>query len=187
MNPEEVIETEWPFLLTLLPAEWERQAKELGALQRPRGVPSAAALLHLAFAYAGGGWSVRATALWAREAGVAALSGVALWKRLRHAAPWLGWLVMAQLRARAALPALPGGLRVRLVDATVVSKPGSHGTDFRVHLGLDLGRLLIDDLELTLAGGESFQRLHVQPGDVVVAAGAQLLRPGQRVRVLDER
>jgi multidrug efflux pump subunit AcrA (membrane-fusion protein) len=25
------------------------------------------------------------------------------------------------------------------------------------------------------------------PGDVVVAAGAQLLRPGQRVRILDEK
>jgi hypothetical protein len=40
-------------------------------------------------------------------------------------------------------------------------------------------------------GGVTGERVVIesglQPGDVVVAAGAQLLRPGQRVRVLDEK
>jgi len=40
-------------------------------------------------------------------------------------------------------------------------------------------------------GGVTGERVAIesglQPGDVVVAAGAQLLRPGQRVRVLDEK
>ena len=178
MKPEAVIEKDWPFLLTLLPEDRVRMAGELGALRRKRGLPSADALLHVAFAYAYCGLSLRDTALWAGKAQVAFLSWVALWKRLRGAAPWLGWLVMAKLAERTALPVVPGGLRVRLVDATVVSKPGSKGTDYRVHLGLDLSRLLIDAVQLTLAGGESFQRLAIQPGEVLLGDRAYARRPG---------
>jgi hypothetical protein len=136
--------------------------------------------LRLVFAYAYCGLSLRDTALWAREAGLAVLSSVALWKRLRKAAEWLGWLVLAQLARRAALPAsLPGGLRLRLVDATVINTPGSQGTDFRLHLGLDLGRLLIDRVELTGAeGGETLKRLELQPGEVVMGDRGYAQRQG---------
>jgi hypothetical protein len=179
MKPTDGIGEDWPFLLTVLPTGWEKAAWALGALRRKRGLTSPAALLRLVFAYGSSGLSLRDAALWAREAEVARLSGVALWKRLRRAAPWLGWLVMAKLAQRAVLPpAQPGALRVRVVDATVVSKPGSKGTDFRVHLGLDLGRLLIDEVELTLAGGETFQRHRVQPGELVIGDRAYARRPG---------
>jgi DDE family transposase len=179
MKPEEAIENDWLFLLTLLPAGWDTAAWTLGALRRKRGLSSPAMLLRLVFAYGYSGLSLRDTALWAREAGVALLSAVALWKRLRRAAPWLGWLVMTKLAQRAALPRVrPGARRVRLVDATVVSKPGSKGTDFRIHLGLDLGRLLIDEVEVTRAGGETFQRHRIQPGELVIGDRAYARRPG---------
>lgn len=180
MEHIERLEADWPFLVTLLPEQRETHARELGALERKRGVSSAEALLRLAMVYGFCGKSLRQTVLWAREAGVAQLSAVALWRRLRNAADWLGWLVAAQLAKRVALPpSLPGDLRLRLVDATVVSKPGSTGTDYRVHLGLDLGRLLIDAVELTTAeGGETFKRLALTPGDVVMGDRGYAQRQG---------
>jgi hypothetical protein len=60
-------------------------------------------------------------------------------------------------------------MRLRIVDATTVSKPGSTGTDWRVHLGFDLTTFAIDHVELTDAhGGENLRRFPVRPGEVIV-------------------
>jgi hypothetical protein len=181
MKPVTAIEDDWPFLLTLLPADLEASAKETGALQRKRGVASAAALLRLAFAYAYCGLSLRGTVLWAQEAGVACLSEVALFKRLRGAADWCGRLLAHLLAQRAALrrELLPAGLKVRLVDATAVSKPGSQGTDYRLHLELDLGTLTITDLTLTDAhGGESLKQYPLTAGEIAVGDRGYAHRQG---------
>jgi Transposase DDE domain len=56
------------------------------------------------------------------------------------------------------------------MDATTVSRPGSQGTDWRIHLSLDLGNLCIDGLEVTDAhGGETLARLPSRPDDIRVA------------------
>src|SRR6266571_2628410 len=135
METTETIEKDWPFLLTLLPADLEASAKACGALVRKRGVTSAQALLRLAFAYGYCGLSLLGVTIWAREAGVADLSPPALLKRLQRAANWLGWLLAAQLAHRAALrrEGWPGGLRLRVVDATTISRVGSPGSDYRIH------------------------------------------------------
>jgi hypothetical protein len=60
-------------------------------------------------------------------------------------------------------------VRLRLVDATVVSRPGSQGTDWRAHLSLNLEPLCLDGIEITDAhGGETFVRYAAQPGDILV-------------------
>src|SRR5712691_7210604 len=172
---------DWPLLLSLLPADLEATAKETGALQRKRGVPSAQALLRLAFAYAYAGLSLRATATWARKTGVACLSDVALLQRLRRAAPWGGRLLAQQLAHQAALPRErgPAGLQVRLIDATTASRPGSQGTDFRVHLRLDLGTLTITDVTVTDAqGGESLRQCPLAAGEIVVGDRGYAHRAG---------
>jgi len=171
METVKTVEQDWPFLLTLLPADLEATAKATGALLRKRGVDSAAALLRLAFAYAYCGLSLRGTATWAKEAGVAHLSDVALFKRLRHAAPWFGHLLATKLATRAALrrESLPEGLRLCLVDATGVCRPGSTGTDFRLHLKFDLEQMAIESVEVTGAeGGESLKRYPIEEGDIAV-------------------
>jgi hypothetical protein len=101
---------------------------------------------------------------------VARLSDVALLKRLRQAAPWLGRLLGATLAEQLGVaPVEASRYRLRLVDATTVSQPGSRGTDYRIHLGLDLSRLSIDSLEVTgPEGGESLARFMVAPGDLVL-------------------
>jgi hypothetical protein len=180
MDTQPSIEAEWPFLLTLLPDDLETSARELGALTRKREVKSAADLLRLALVYGFCGWSLRNTALWAGEAGVAHLGAPALFQRLCQAGPWLGRLLVQLLaaRAQATLPR-QDGLRIVLRDATAISEPGSAGTDFRVHVSFDLGTLTMAALELTtVAGGETFGRLVVEPGDLVLGDAGHWQRAG---------
>jgi hypothetical protein len=159
----------WPGVLAHLPADLEASARASGALRRRRAVRSGAALLRLALAYALSGWPLRLVAAWAAVRGLGALSDVAVLYRLRGARGWLGVLV-AGLVADGRAAALGRPVRLRLVDATTVSRPGSTGTDWRVHLSLNLQPLAVDGLELTDArGGEALTRHPVRPGDVQVA------------------
>jgi Transposase DDE domain len=172
---------DWPLLLSLLPPDLDASAKATGALQRQRGVASAQALLRLAFAFAYAGLSLRASATWARQTGVACLSDVALLQRLRRAAPWAGHILAQQLLQQAACQRhrLPTDLTVRLIDATTASRPGSQGTDYRVHLRFDLGSLTITDVTVTDAqGGESLQQHALAPGEIAVGDRGYAHRAG---------
>jgi hypothetical protein len=174
------IEKEWPFLLTLLPDDLEESARELGAFLRKREVKSAADLLRLALVYGFCGWSLRNTALWAAEAGVAQLGAPALFQRLCQAGAWLSRLLVEMLfeRAQAALPRRDG-LRIVIRDATAISEPGSTGSDFRVHLAFDLGTLTLAGVEVTTAhGGETFGRLGVEPGEILLGDAGHWQRAG---------
>jgi hypothetical protein len=172
MDSTVIFEYQWPYLLSFLPPEdeLERTARETGALRRRRQVRSASALLRLAFAYGFCGLTLRQTAAWAEVVNVASLSDVALLKRLRGASEWLGLLLGLKLAERASPPLQnERRFRLRLVDATTISKPGSMGTDWRVHMGYDLAKLSIDHVELTdHRGGETLTRFPLEVGDVVV-------------------
>ena len=172
MDSTVIFEYQWPYLLSFLPPEHEleRTARETGALRRKRQVRSASALLRLAFAYGFCGLTLRQTAAWAEVVDVASLSDVALLKRLRSASEWLGLLLGLKLAERAPPPLQNGRkLRLRLVDATTISKPGSTGTDWRVHMRYDLAKLSINHVELTdHRGGETLTRFQFEAGDVVV-------------------
>jgi hypothetical protein len=181
METSPVIEENWPFLLSLLPADLEVTAKESGALVRKRGVTSAQSLLRLGFAWAYVGLSLQATADWAALADVAHLSDVALLKRLRGAADWFGRLLAQQLAHQAALRRAewPAAASLCLVDATTVSQPGSTGTDYRVHLKFDLASLTITDAIVTDAsGGESFKQYPWAAGEIVVGDRGYAHRQG---------
>lgn len=174
MNVKTVLEYQWPYLLSFFPPPeaLEVSAREFGAIRRKRAVDSAESLLRLALAYGFCSLSLRQTAAWAEALGVASLSNVALLKRLRHAASWLGYLLAVKLAERASLPPLANArsLRLRLVDATTISHPGSNGTDWRVHLSFNLHKLAIDDIELTdRSGGETLTRFRFAAGDLVLA------------------
>ena len=128
---------QWQALVAHLPAGWAERARACGALQRRRAVRSGADLLRLVLGVAVQGWSLRLAAGWAEVQGIASLSDVALWKRLRHSRAWLseevGRLLGVQRQRWAGR-----AVRVRLVDATTVTEPGSRGTNWRVHAVLDL-------------------------------------------------
>ena len=180
MNPHTVFDQDWQALLALLPEGRHEAAQQMGALLRKREIKHADTLLRLALVYAWSGYSLRTTVAWAAQKQIACLSDVALLHRLQHAEGWLGWLLfqkLAQQTNRPPLACLP--YRVRLVDATALSQPGSQGTDWRVHLGLDLAAQAIDFLELTdQKGGESLTRFPVQEGDLLVGDRGYAHRAG---------
>ena len=159
---------DWPYVLDLLPSDLEESAVSKLAMVRKRGITSAADLLRLCLAYACCDFSLRQVASQAALLGTASISDVAVMKRLQKAGDWLGYLVVRFLQERG-LAAPDAPFRVRVVDATTVSEPGSQGTDWRLHVGLDLARQQISSVELTgPAEGETFRRHTVAPGEIVL-------------------
>lgn len=168
-----ILREQWESLLEMLPRgfDLEKTLRQSGALVRKRAIRSAETLLRLVLAYSLCGLSLRATASWAETQGLASVSDVALLKRLRKAGPWMGQILAAKIAERVeGVEPQAFGYRLRLVDATTACVPGSQGTDYRIHLGFDVGSLGIDWLEVTDAkGGESYSRLKMGPGDLILA------------------
>ena len=59
------------------------------------------------------------------------------------------------------------GFHVKSVDASVITEPGSTGTDWRLHYSLDMFNLQCDQFLVTRpCVGESFLNFNVAPGDL---------------------
>jgi len=167
---EQLLSADWDIVKRLLPADWEASARQCGALRRTRNIESAEDLLRLIFLHVAGGLSLRQTVVRAEALGWAKLSDVALLKRLRASAGWLESLCWSLWQAQewpAGLPA--SGHRWRLVDATAVTEPGASGMGWRVHYVVGIPSLVCDHVSVTsVRGGETFCRLPVRPGDVLI-------------------
>jgi len=163
---------DWSTILRFLPSGWEDQARELGALRRLRKIENPAMLLRILLIHLLDGCSLRETATRARQGKLADISAVALFKRLRGASEWLRWLAAGLLARQRCLTEKPRWLsdyRVRSVDATVVSEPGSTGTDWRLHYSLDLLQLSCEHFILTESDvGESLTNFPVETGDILI-------------------
>lgn len=164
-----LVDEDWQELSSRLPIDLEESARKEGAILRRRHLRRAEDLLRLALLYALCDWSLRIVAAWACLKGWADLSDTALTRRLQGARRWLGMLLAScVVRTRAELA--DKSVRVRLVDATVISHPGSKGTDWRVHASVDLGRGCFDGLELTDSkGAETLVRHPASPADILLA------------------
>ncbi|WP_187972122.1 IS4 family transposase [Aquibium microcysteis] len=197
----------WDELVARLGSEEEltRSAREAGALLRKRQVSSATILLRLCFAYVLGRFSLRTLAAWAEQRGLASMSDVAMLRRLKASADWVGDLVSDLLAERCpeALAGSSGGLRIMAVDATVVAPPGPKRAYWMVHTVFDLSRLRLCSVDVTdrhdaerlsrgvVQAGELriADRAHARADDlarVVEAGGAFLVRaPSTHPRLLD--
>ena len=178
MDNQAIVEQEWQYVLNMMPPDLEDSAVAKLALQRRREVSSAADLLRLALAYGLCDFSLRQTAAWAQVVGLGRLSDVAVLKRLQGAGEWLAHLIVRWLQGRGLTTSVPP-VSVRIVDATVICEPGSQGTDWRVHLGLDLAQQRITTVELTgPEGGETFLRHTVGPEQIVLGDRGYAQRAG---------
>jgi len=173
---------DWELVTRFLPEDWERMARVTRALRRTKKFADADSLLRTLLIHLAAGCSLMETAARARRGGVAQVSGVAVWKRLREAGEWFRWMaqaLMAQWVERLPHAILPGGYRLRLVDASTVSEPGSTGSDWRLHYAVELGTLQCDFVEVTdVKAGESFKRFPVQAGDLLIGDRAYANPPG---------
>jgi hypothetical protein len=165
-----VLTDQFAELLERLPAglDLDRLALETKAIQRKRELVDGVTLLRIALARGPGGLSLRQTAAWASMLGIAELSNPGVKYRLNQATDFLAVLVERLLAAKA-----PGadlrwpGRTLRLADGTCVSRPGSTGTDWRVHGVFDLGRGGFSHLELTdKHGAEALERGAPHPGEI---------------------
>jgi hypothetical protein len=181
MTPN-ILDEEWSVIAQFLPDGWQELARSTGALQRARQVSSPEVLLRLAFLYAASGLSLQQAAARATTTGLARISDVGLMKRMRNAEPWLQALATSVFEESASVPSLEGvlaGRRLRLVDATHVKVSGSSGTDFRLHYVLCLPSLTCDFAEVTdSTGGETYTRVPVQSGDVILGDRGYCHRKG---------
>ncbi len=169
---------DWEVVRQFLPPSWEDAARELGALRRARGIRDADVLLRVLMVHLVDGCSLKETALRAHQAGWCSISSVALFKRLRAAEQWLRWLA-EQLWQRQPAVVKNANYRVRAVDATTVQEQGATGTDWRVHFVINLGDLQCDHFELTdVKGGETFRRIPVEQGDLLLGDRAYGTPPG---------
>lgn len=164
------LEDQWKFLLGMLPADvdLEATARQTKAFVCPRVIRTAETLLRIVLAYCCCGKSLRETGEWAQGQGLGKLSQVSVRNCLKRSAPWLDLLLKAKLVERSGWAEL-SGVRLRLLDATTASGPSSQGTDWRLHVGFDLGSQSIDTVEVTgPEGGESLARLPLKEGEVVI-------------------
>jgi hypothetical protein len=173
LDSTSLVPDDWSGLISRVGGDLDLDAlaKETRALVRRRGVPDAKALLRLALARGPGGMSLRQTAAWAHLSGVADLTDASLNDRLHQSCDFLAAIVAKLLAARtpSPCPRWPGR-SLRISDGSCVSKPGSRGTDWRVHGVYDLGAGGFSHLELTdKHGGEALDRGAGVEGEIRIA------------------
>jgi hypothetical protein len=177
-----ILNDEWDVLKRFLPNGWEKRAYEVGAFYRKRKIDSPSTLLRVLFIHLAEGKSFRTTSAYAKEAKLCDINDVALLNRLRHSSEWLRWMaveLLKQIRI-VSLPAqLLGKYRVRLVDGSVVTEPGSTGADWRIHYSVNLSPLRCDEFSITSPRiAEGFQRYSIEPNDLLIGDRGYCKRKG---------
>jgi Transposase DDE domain len=158
---------DWEYVQTLLPGDLEESAYRSGALLRCRNIPDAASFMRIVLAYAVSDLSLKDVAAWASALRLAQITGPGLFYRLRQAGQWLEQVLGRVLSDQ--VPHAAGGLRLRVVDATVLNGPGQKAVPWRAHVSIDPSTGSIRAVELTDdSGGEKFSRHHFRAHEVVL-------------------
>jgi len=169
------MDEDWAVVKSLLPPQWRELARSSGALKGLRKDRSPEALMRTLLLHVGCGHSLRETALRAREAKLADMSDVAVFKRLRKSSAWLHAMCVELFRERGIAPSRDGCLRMRAIDTTTVKEPGRTGSLWRLRYSIDLSSLACDFFRVTDAegggSGGSLRHFPVAEGDHVLADG----------------
>jgi hypothetical protein len=143
------------------------------ALKGLRKDKSEEALLRTLLIHLSSGYSLRETAVRARQAGLADMSDVALLKRLRKSKEWLAQLCSSLFMERGVPVQGTSDFKVRLFDATNVKEPGKTGSLWRLHYSVRIPSLRCDFVKVTGSSGagtgESLKQFPIKSGDHVIA------------------
>jgi hypothetical protein len=171
---------DWEILKRFLPAGWATMATKLGALRRKRKFPSAESLLRVLLIHLADGKSLRTTAAYAKACGLCEVNDGALLHRLKASGEWFRWMSKALLEdLRYDVLPMRRNFRVRAVDASVVSEPGSTGTDWRLHYCFQLNGFRCDTFSITSPRvTEAFSLYSARQGDLMVGDRAYCQRKG---------
>jgi len=169
---ETAIKEGWDVLTSFFPEGWEQKAYDTRALVRKRKIDSPDTLLRILLIHLADGKSLRTTAAYAEEANLCQINDSALLHRLRESGEWLRWMALklrGDIDTSGTADDFTKKYRVRLIDASTVSEPGSTGSDWRLHYSLNLENLYCDEFEVTeCLRGESFTNFSVKPQDLLV-------------------
>ena len=173
-TPTHLADTNWDYLLSLLPQDWRDSARKSGAVVRLRGTTSVENLLRVLLLHIAHGCSLRTTVVMARQAGWADMSDVALLKRLRCSENWLRQMCVGLLeQSGLSMPQQIHGMSMRLVDSTIIREPGDTGSQWRVLYSLRVPDWQCDSFRLTstkgAGNGESMKYYSIRPGDCLLA------------------
>ena len=144
------VDTTFERFLQELPADFRELAIEFKAFTRSRKIKTPEQLLQVVLNYCGIDRVLRETAgsftlLEER------ITDTAIQKRLKACAPWVKAL-LGRMWGAAAAPLMEGHLRFVVVDGSTVQGPGAKGTEYRLHLAVDLVRLHLLYVKVTDAG-----------------------------------
>jgi len=192
---DDSLSEDWGILKSWLPSDLDTLAVQQGFFRRARGLQDAERWLRLILMHVAGGLSLKQTSVRAQELGLASVSSVALFKRLRHAERWLGALTAHLLSTQRRLMSQqvwPWKGPLRVIDATEIHEPGDTGSEWRLHYSLRLPEMVCDHYELTDTGaGEKLGRFSFAPQEIVLvdrgyshrAGVAHVLKAGAHVIV----
>jgi len=161
----------WNTLKQFFPKHWDEKLRKLGVINRARKM-TPEILARMLFIHLADGCSLRETSARAKEAQLASVSDVALFKKLKASSEWLRWFAVSLLEKLGIPSEKPEWLsryNVRAVDASTISEPGSTGSDWRLHYSIELFGLKCDHIEVSSnKKGESFKNFKIKKGDLII-------------------
>jgi hypothetical protein len=161
------VDERWEHILSVLPGDLEESARSTGSIERLRNVRSAGDMLRVMLAYDVSDLSLKDTAAWAKADNIANFTGPALFYRLDQSQGWLQH-ILAQLLLQGRCVD-EAAFEIRIVDATVITGPGSTGTDWVLHTVINPVAGRFESVEITDAkGAESFLRHSPRPDELVL-------------------
>lgn len=161
------LDTTFESFLQELPQDYRELAIEFKAFTRSRKIKTPEQLMQVVMCYCGIDAVLRETAgnftlLEER------ISDTAIHNRLKACVPWVKALLTGMM-GEAVKPLLEGGLRILVADGSTVQGPGATGTQYRLHLMIDLVRLHLVQVVVTDEHtGEGLTHYPLQDGDVVM-------------------
>jgi hypothetical protein len=162
----------WAKLCERLPKDLDAMALKSGAVQRWRKLRCARDLLRLALLYAFASMGLKTLVAWASRAGVVHFCDESLGYRLSRSVEFLGLVLGCLLQQQLNIATRPRAacrLQITLNDATVLTLPGSVGTDLRMHTQFDLPEQRLQAVKVTGPEvGERLDVLEAQPNTLVV-------------------
>jgi Transposase DDE domain len=155
-------------LLQDLPSETIAMAREFKAFVRARKVKTPQQLLRVVFLYCGLDKSLRETAADFTLL-YESITDSSIAERLAACRPWVQ-AVLAQMLQTNAVATLPAPWRFLVIDGSHVQGPGAQGTQYRLHICMDLVQLQFVAITVTdQHTGESLGHFPLGPGDIALA------------------
>ena len=154
------------------PIGWEEQAEKLGVLERKRKFKTASSLMRILLIHLADSCSMKEAVVRARLGGLVSISDVAFLKKIKSSSEWFRWMCLELLKRRGINITPPEEFKVyrmKTVDASIISEPGSTGTDWRLHYSIELFALKCDEFIITRPEkGESFVNFKVNKNDLLI-------------------